>query len=148
MSISIVWLIVGAALLAAEAMAFPGIGFLFAGLGAIITGVVVEFGFISDTDTTMQGAVFLISTSIFAMLLWKKLKAWRVNPNAPQYSNILGTEASVIGSLKPGKKGQVKWSGTTMHARLQEGAVAELAEGAIVTVVAVDGNVLTVVAKN
>jgi membrane protein implicated in regulation of membrane protease activity len=147
MSVSIVWLCVGAALLALEAFAVPGVGLLFAGLGAIITAVAVESAFISDLDHIMQGAVFLITTSIFSALLWKKLKAWRLNPNAPQYSNIVGTEAAVVGTLRPGKKGEVKWSGAVMHARLAEGAVAELAEGAIVTVVAVEGNVLSVVSK-
>lgn len=148
MEVSVIWLIIGAVFLALEAFQFPGIGLLFAGLGALVAGAAVESGLVGDDAHVVQGAVFLIATSVFAALLWKKLKAWRLNPNTPTYSNIIGTEATVVGTLKAGKVGQVRWSGTLMRAKLSDGTVAELPEGAIVTVAAVEGNVLTVAPKN
>lgn len=142
---SVIWLLAGAALLALEAFGVPGIGFLFAGCGAILVGILIEAGLIGADAIVAQCAVFFIATTVFAVLLWNKLKKWRLNPNAPQYSNIVGTEAAVIGLLKKGDTGTVKWSGTTMRAKLTGADMLE--NGAIVIVTAIDGNVLTVTPK-
>lgn len=144
---SVLWLLAGAVLFAVEAFGLPGIGFLFAAIGAVIAGIAIELGLIGMDDIIAQWAVFFIATTFFAVLLWKKIKAWRLDPNAPHYSNILGTEATVIGTLTEGG-GSVKWSGTTMRAKLASGSgTANLGDGAAVVVTAVDGNVLTVVPK-
>ena len=145
MSVAVIWLLVGAGLIALEVTLAPGIGFLFAGLAAIITGAAIEFGMVGADDSIAQAAVFLIATSVFAALLWKRLKAWRRNPSAPLYSNIVGTDAVVVGTLNPGEEGNVQWSGTLMRAKLE--GTAPLTKGATVTVIAIDGNVLTVKSK-
>ena len=148
MSLSIYWLIGGAALLALEAFGIPGIGALFAGLAAIVTGLLIEFGALPADDLLAQGATFFLATVLFAALLWKKLKNWRLSPGGPRYRNMVGDEAIVVDALSGDFTGNVRWSGTVMQARLQHGTVAELPIGARAVITAVDGNVLIVAPKH
>lgn len=145
-SASILWLLAGAAMLALEAFGLPGIGLLFAGLGAILVGAAVEAGLVGTDNYAAQMAVFLIFTSIFAALLWKKLKSWRMNPRGETYQNMIGETAVIaLSGLQKGATGQVRWSGTLMQAELDPSESAMgLAEGTIVKIVAVKGNVLHV----
>lgn len=145
-SASILWLIAGAAMLALEAFGLPGIGFVFAGLGALMVGVAIEVGLVGVDNYVAQFAVFFAFTSIFAVLLWKKLKAWRMNPRGETYQNMIGeTAVIVLSGLQKGARGQVRWSGTVMQAELDPSEPAlGLAEGTMVRIVAVKGNVLYV----
>lgn len=147
MTISVYWLIAAAILLALEAFGIPGIGFLFAGLAAFVVGLAVELRVIPALNYAAQGAVFFAVTCLFAALLWKKLKHWRLNPNGPVYSNIIGTEATVTQPLIGDGVGEVRWSGTLMRARLQPGSAPEMLVGATVIVRAAEGNLLTVTPK-
>lgn len=143
---SILWLIAGALMLALEAFGLPGIGFLFAGLGAILVGVTIESGLVGIENYVAQCAVFFVFTSIFAVLLWKKIKGWRLNPKADEYQNMIGDTAIIaLSGLQKNARGQVRWSGTLMAAELDASEPAQgLAEGAVVKIVAVKGNVLYV----
>lgn len=146
MSISMGWLLAGAVLLALEAFGVPGIGLLFAGMGAIVTGIAVETGLVDGADQLAQGAVFLLATSLSAMLLWRKLKTWRMNRKKESYHNMIGNEAIVAQApLKPGAPGTVQWSGTLLQATLE--GDTELAIGRRVVITAIDGNVVTVKAR-
>lgn len=146
MTVSVYWLMAAAVWFALEAFGIPGIGFLFAGIGAFFTAGMVELGLIDPSHYVMQFAVFFVITTAATALMWKKLKSWRLNPNAPHYSNIVGTEAVVVDTVDH-DAGTVRWSGTLMQARLQHGTVAVLQTGAKVTITAVHGNVLTVIPK-
>ncbi|MFN8973061.1 MAG: NfeD family protein [Alphaproteobacteria bacterium] len=143
---SILWLLAGAALLALEAFGIPGIGFLFIGLGAIVTGIAVEAGITNSGDYISQFAIFFVTSGALTVLLWRKLKTWHTSPKmAERYSNMVGDQASVgKGGLTPGKEGRVGWSGTTMRAVLAPEITVTLAEGATVTIVAVKGNLVSV----
>lgn len=147
MSASILWLIGGAVLMALEAFGVPGVGFLFAGLAALLTGVLVEIGILGAGQFMAQWAVFLLTTVLLAAMLWKKLKHWRFPSSGPRYQNMLGDEAIVVGGLSGDFSGTVRWSGTIMQAKIQHGTVAELPVGARVTITAVDGNTLIVAPK-
>lgn len=141
---SLIWLIVGAMFLALEAFGLPGLGLVFAGIGAIVTGIVIESGGVEASDIVLQGAVFCAGTIISSLLLWKKLKQWRLNPKQPEYSNIVGDIAVVAGeSLKRGERGQVRWSGTLMQAEI-DGDADAIEAGAQVKITALHGNVLKV----
>ncbi len=146
MSHTTYWFIASGIFLLLEAFGIPGIGFLFAGIAALAVAALISLGLIADEATLMQLALFAILTSVSAALLWKKLKNWRINPKTPQYSNIIGTEATVVGSISGSTEGQVRWSGTLMRARLADTA-ATLTDGAPVIVTAAEGNLLTVKQK-
>jgi membrane protein implicated in regulation of membrane protease activity len=146
LSASIGWLIAGAVLLALEAFGIPGIGLVFAGLGAILTGIAIEIGAAGANDYVLQAAIFFASTIIFAALLWNKMKAWRLNPKEKPYSNMVGDIAIVADAgLKKGTRGQVRWSGTLMFAEIDgHDTATEFAAGTQVRISAVEGNVLKV----
>lgn len=144
--ISVYWLLAGAVLLAFEAFGIPGIGFLFAGIAAILVGALVELGLVGSEAHITQFGVFFLFTALMAALLWNKLKSWRVNPNAPQYHNMVGTEAVVTQELINDATGEVRWSGALMRARLADKTGAAVV-GTTVIVREVDGNILLVSPK-
>ena len=71
--LSFFWFAFGVFLIVLEVMLIPGIGPIFAGLGAVTVGVFLLAGGLIDT-TSSQFIVFFLSTSVWAVLLWKPLK--------------------------------------------------------------------------
>ena len=147
MTNSVYWLIASGLLILFEVFGIPGIGFLFAGIAAFITAGAIELGLMAEDQLILQLALFCGVTALSAALLWRKLKVWRMNPNAPHYSNIIGTEAEVTETLTGTTLGHVRWSGTLMRARLADPAHAPLTPGAPVRITATEGNVLIVTTK-
>lgn len=146
MSPTILWLIAAAAFLTLEAFGLPGVGALFAGLGALTVAAMLSAGLLSDSDILWQVGTFLLNSSLLALILWKPLKKWRTTRSEAPYSNMVGDEATVIGALEGDTLGQVRWSGTTMNARLAHGH-GSLAEGSAVIIREVRGTTLIVAAK-
>lgn len=144
MTMALVWLIAAGVFLALEAFGLSGVGLLFLGLGALIAGIAIEYGGVGADAYVLQSAIFLVSSSVFAALLWKKLKNWRMKPEISEYSNMIGDSATVSGAgLKRGVRGQVQWSGTTMQAEIDRSeTVPEFGAGVVVKIVQVKGNVL------
>lgn len=141
------WLIAGALLLALDAFGLPGIGFLFAGLAAVLVGVLVHFSVIAPENWLLQAGAFTGATALLALLLWRKLKNWRTNPEASDsFNNIVGDTATIgKDGLEKDKIGQVSWSGTTMMAQIDPACSQEhFEEGAMVRISAVKGNTLFV----
>lgn len=146
MSVTALWLLGGAVCIGIEMFGMPGMGFLFAGIAALLVGGAVEIGLIASEQLLLQFALFFLFTSVSALLLWKKLKKVR----GPVYSNMVGTQAEVIGGGLAGtREGQVKWSGTIMRARLADEVIIDvLPSGTFVTISKVEGTLLHVVPKN
>jgi membrane protein implicated in regulation of membrane protease activity len=146
MSPTILWLIAGAVFIAVEIFGVPGIGFLFAGLAALVVGGGIEFGLIDADGYLVQFVLFFLISITSAIVLWKRLRDKR----PPSYSNMVGTEAHVAAPGLAGKReGQVKWSGTLMRARLADDVnIDVLPEGETVIIRHVDGNLLHVVPKH
>lgn len=144
MSDSVIWLIVGALLVALEVFAVPGIGFLFAGLAAVTTGIVIHLE-LAGTLIVQLGWFFGF-TIAWAAALWKPMKKFRKSGKAHNYSNIVGDMATVINKpLKKGFEGEVKWSGSVMSAKLAvDSNLEEVAVGTQVKITDVSGNTLTV----
>jgi membrane protein implicated in regulation of membrane protease activity len=139
------WLIAAAALMTLEAFGIPGIGFVFAGLSALLVAGVTLAGIFAEEQYVAQFSLWFALTAVLAALLWKPMKRWRVNPEASeQFSNMIGAAAVVCGgALRRGHTGSAKWSGTTMRAELSDdAAVEELAEGETALIQEVRGTVL------
>lgn len=136
----IIWYIAGGILLVIELMLAPAVGFLFAGLGALVVGFAISIGVLNDY--IMQWIVFFASTIIWAIFLWKPMKNWRQNHNQ-SFNDIRGEKVKIIGALAEGKTGKARWSGTDMKARLEDGA-KPLEDGAEAEIVDIKGNVLIV----
>lgn len=150
LSPALIWLLAGIIFLALEAFGISGVGFLFAGLGAFIAGIVVETGVIAEDAALAQFAAFFFATTATAMLLWKPMKRFRMGQGGDQeYSNMIGETAIVKNhALKKGAVGQAAWSGTLMKATLDPAAnIEELPAGSEVEIVSVRGTTLTVKPK-
>lgn len=118
-NISVIWLIAGAIFVFLEASSVPGIGFLFAGLAAIIVGGLISIGAISQDNITIQFSWFFGFTALWAIILWKPMKRLRYNTSDKEYKNIIGNTATVKNTpLTKQKTGKVEWSGTIVKARI------------------------------
>jgi membrane protein implicated in regulation of membrane protease activity len=137
------WLLLAALFAAIEIFAIPAIGFIFAALGALVTALCLQFGWI-DATPAMAFSAFFATTVASGLLLWRWLK--NLYQGRGNYSDVIGTTAEVCEApLTKGKRGTVRWSGTTMRAMLAEDApVTEVAVGSTVTVIAANGTTLTV----
>ena len=119
---SSIWLIAGALLIILEIILFPGIGFLFAGLGAISVGAVLIVGLIDSLSA--QFIVFFLSTGFWTAIIWKPLKKFIAGKESG-FDDMVGSMAVVFGqSIEKGRIGKVKWSGTIMKCQFDP-----LAEG-------------------
>jgi membrane protein implicated in regulation of membrane protease activity len=141
LNIESLWLVGGAVLVVLEAFVAPGVGFLFAGFGAIMAGIFIGLGLIAPENYLLQFVVCFAFTALFAGLLWKKLKQFRQGKET--YSNIIGDTAIVESDLlKKGVDGKVKWSGTVLQARLvQNASVVQIPAGSQVTIEELRGNI-------
>lgn len=138
-----IWLLVGLLSLIVEFLQFPGIGFLFLGLGALSNAILIHIypGFAKDQYTCFG----LLSFAWF-LLLWWPLKKYAGRSNKKQESfGILGAEVELVSDLLPGDMGQVKWSGTIMNARLDHSETKIAEVGQRLYIKAVEGNVLILV---
>lgn len=146
MTISIYWLIFGMVCLGLEAFGISGVGFLFAGLGAFLVGILIETGTVGIEAFAAQFAWFFGFSALTAALLWKPMKTWRITKKSPEYSNMIGERATVFEiPLLKGKEGKVMWSGAPMIAELMAGSSAEsLAVGEMVIIKDIKGNKLFV----
>ncbi len=145
-NISIYWLAAGALFILLEALAIPGIGFLFAGLAAITTGGLIEFSILPADKYILHTAVFLAASFAWAGILWVPMQHFHKKNKTEGFANMVGDIAIVCnGALVKGKTGEAKWSGTIMQAMLSENSrVEKLEEGQQVRILEVKGNILVV----
>lgn len=142
----LVWLAFGVALFLAELIG-PGIGLMFAGMGALTVGMLINFSIIpAEGSWLLQGVIFFSSALLWTLILWKPMQKFRLGRKKEAYSNMVGDKAVVAAKgLTKEHNGEVIWSGTIMKAKLAENSSTdELKEGTEVTIKSVSGNILTV----
>jgi len=132
--ISSIWLAFGVFLIIFEVFFIPGIGLVFAGLGAVTVGGVLLTGWI-DTASS-QFILFFLSTGAWAICLWKPLKKF-IEVKDSGFDDIVGSTAIVYGvALKKGKSGEVKWSGAIMkcelHSEGDDNLIIEVGEEVVI----------------
>jgi membrane protein implicated in regulation of membrane protease activity len=146
------WLTAGALIIAFEAFTAPGLGLFLGGLGALCTALLIRGGVVDQTAIPAQFAWCFGLTVGWAALLWKPLRKFRMHRKSRsgemKNNNLIGETALVAkGGLKPGRLGQVTWSGTVWNAELESSHARELAEGEKVRIQAVSGNTLKVISQ-
>ena len=142
------WISLGFALLAAEVLlfGFTTIIFLFAGLGAIASGLLMSAGLIPETWIAGT-ASFGIATGICSALLWKPLMAMQnksVPPQKPS-SDIIGLEFVLMGDINVTSPGVHRYSGVDWKVEIDSSSESsELSKGDRVRVVGVEVGLLSV----
>jgi membrane protein implicated in regulation of membrane protease activity len=141
------WIATGFALLAAEVLlfGFTTIIFLFAGLGAIVTGLAMMFGVLPETWTAGI-ACFGITTGFVSALLWKPLKNMQDSnvPKKQHSSDFIGYEFVLQQDVTISHHGQHRYSGVDWKVELDTSAGNRLSAGQKVVVSSIDAGVLRV----
>lgn len=145
------WIALGFAMMAAEVMlfGFTTIIFLFAGLGALITGLLMSFGIIPETWIAGT-ASFGIVTGICGAALWKPLMAMqnKAIPKQIPSSDFIGLEFVLSEDISATNAGSYRYSGVDWKVEIDSSSdVDSLKAGQRVVVVIVDVGVFRVVKK-
>jgi len=141
------WLVVGVALLALEVLlGFAAGVFLFAGLGALITGVLMLMGVLPETwiaGISMTG----ISAAVVTAILWQPLKKLQGKAIAEKdnSSDLVGYEFVLATDLSPLVPGQMQYSGVSWKVVLDpRSGVQQINAGQTVKVSSVEVGVFKV----
>jgi len=145
------WIALGFALLAAEVLlfGFTTIIFLFAGLGALISGLLMSIGVIPETWIAGT-ACFGIATGISSAILWKPLMSMqdKSEPVKKPTSDIVGMEFVLKEDVSVGAPGSYRYSGIDWAVEIDGSSeVDSLSKGDRVCVLSVDVGVLRVVKR-
>ena len=142
------WIALGFILLASEVLlfGFTTIIFLFAGVGALITGLLMSTGLLNETWIAGVSC-FGISTGIASVLLWKPLSKLQ-NDNVEtrsQSSDLIGYEFVLQQDMSLVNTGHHRYSGVDWKVELDSSSgVGELSAGQRVAVVSVDAGIFRV----
>ena len=142
------WVALGFAMLASEVLlfGFTTIILLFAGIGALITGLLMSAGVLPET--WIAGVSSLgISTGIVSVLLWKPLSKMQ-NGHVPKRSNssdLIGHEFVLQEDISHTNTGSHRYSGVDWKVELDSRAeVDSLSAGQRVAVASVDAGIFRV----
>jgi len=141
------WLVVGFALLAAEVLTGFTVGvFLFAGLGALVTGALMSFGALPETWIAGISCTG-ISTGVITALLWKQLK--KLQGDRPiekdNSSDLVGHTFVVESDITMTQPGTTNYSGISWKVELDKDAGVDAIEaGKSVTVSSVEVGIFKV----
>lgn len=140
------WIALGFLMLAVEALlfGFSTIIFLFAGIGAVVTGLLMMAGVLPETWIAGM-ASFGISTGIVSVLLWKPMRQLqdRPAPVQPQSSDLVGYEFVLQQNISLTQPGTHRYSGIEWKVEL-EGTATSLSAGQRVRVSSLDAGVFRV----
>jgi len=141
------WLLLGFALLTIEVITGLTIGvFLFAGLGAITTGLLMNFAVIPETWIAGVACTG-ISSGVITLILWKPLKALqgRSSIEKDNSSDLIGYEFVTDTDITITQPGSTNYSGLTWKVEIDKNTDVILIEtGQRVTVSSVDVGVFKV----
>ena len=144
------WIALGFLLLATEVLVFgfTTIIFLFAGIGAVITGLLMMSGVLAETWISGM-ACFGISTGIISVLLFKPLRKMQDSPAKvqPQSSDLVGYSFVLQQDITNTQPGTHRYSGIDWKVEIDASAgVDEIKAGQRVEVVSLDAGVFRVAA--
>lgn len=142
------WIAVGFVMLAAEVLlfGFTTIIFLFGGLGAVVTGLLLMAGILPESWIASI-ACFGISTGLISTLLWKPLKHMQNRSAVDQkpQSDFVGLEFKLSEDSSTAQPGHYRYSGIDWKVEIDRGSdISTLQKGSRVRVVSVDVGVFRV----
>ena len=134
------WMILGVAMICLEMFIVTGMGFLFAGLGALTTFGMLEFQLI-ESNFVFNLAVFLTSSIAWWGVLWYPIKLLKCSKSS--YQGLVGSVVTLSSDIQKGQIGSIVWSGVRMRAALdKEEQALLLKKGTRAKVARIKGNIL------
>lgn len=141
------WLVLGFALLAIEVVTGFTTGvFLFAGLGALSTGLLMSAGVVPETWVAGI-ATTGISSGVITSLLWKPLKKLQGGPaiQKDNSSDLVGHEFVLAEDISTTSSGSTQYSGISWKVEIDKAAgVTDLKAGQRVVVSSVEVGIFKV----
>lgn len=142
------WIALGFSLLAVEVLitGFGTIVLLFAGLGAIMAGLLMMSGLL-PTSWLIGVSSFGIATGLLSVLLWQPMKRFQNNsaPVGTQNSDLMGLEFVLQDNVTLMQPGTHKYSGISWRVEIDdESGLERIAAGAKVVVSGVNVGVFKV----
>ena len=142
------WIALGFLLLATEVLlfGFTTIIFLFAGIGGLVTGLLMSAGILSETWIAGVSS-FGISTGVASILLWKPMSKLQDNsaPKQSHSSDLIGYEFVLQEDISRLNTSQHRYSGVDWKVELDASAeVDSLSAGQRVAVVSLDAGIFRV----
>lgn len=142
------WIALGFSLLAAEVLlfGFTTLVLLFAGLGALVTGLLMMSGALPQSWIAGV-ASFGIATGLIGTLMWKPLQKMQNKPSQKRksHSDFVGLEFVLEQDISSSQKGHYRYSGVDWSVELDASSdVQQLAKGQRVKVTAIDVGILKV----
>jgi len=142
------WIALGFILLAAEVLVFgfATIILLFAGLGALLTGLLIMAGLLPETWIAGT-ACFGISTGVISVALWKPLQKMQDRSSADQkpQSDLVGLQFRLEQDISVNNPGQHRYSGINWSVQLEpDKDFDQINKGQQVEVVSVDVGIFRV----
>lgn len=142
------WIAFGFLLLALEVMVFgfTTLVLLFAGLGALLSGLLMKFGILPSTWLAGISS-FGISTGLLSVLLWKPLQRIQANstPQQKQSSDLIGYEFVLEQDISLTQTGTTRYSGISWRVEIDRDAgVDVIASGQRVSVTSLDAGIFRV----
>lgn len=142
------WIALGFLLLVSEVLlfGFTTIIFLFAGIGGLVTGLLMSSGVLPETWIAGVSC-FGISTGIVSVLLWKPMSKLQDNnaPTQSQSSDLIGYEFVLQEDISHTSTGQHRYSGIDWKVELDATAgVESLSAGQRVAVVSLDAGIFRI----
>ncbi len=136
------WIAVGFLLLVLEALVFgfSTIVFLFAGIGALVAGLLMMAGILPQTWVAGI-STFGIATGVASALLWKPFRALqdRGDQDTRPHSDFEGLEFRIEQGLRTGQPGSYRYSGIEWKLEIDDDCgIDEIPAGSKVRVVAVE----------
>lgn len=124
------WMVMGFALLAAEVLTGFTVGvFLFAGIGALVTGGLMSFGVLNETWIAGISCTG-ISTGVITAVLWKPLK--NLQGNRPiekdNSSDLIGHTFVIKNEITTTKPGSTEYSGVSWRVEIDKDANVDVIE--------------------
>ncbi|GJL76121.1 NfeD family protein [Nitrosomonas sp.] len=142
------WIVCGFAILIFEVILLglaTGV-LLFAGLGALITGLMMQLGILPETWLAGLSS-FGISSGIITMLLWRPLKRLQGGkaPAKDRSSDLIGLEFVLMQDINLQTAGKTRYSGIDWRVEISpETSIQAMVAGQKVTVTSVDVGVFRV----
>ena len=141
------WVAVGFALLAAEVLlfGFTTIILVFAGVGALVTGLAMMSGLLAETWSTGI-ACFGIATGVAGAVLWRPLKKLQDGnvPKRQHSSDLIGYEFILEQDVTASAPGLHRYSGVDWKVEPETDADERMSAGQRVTVTSVDAGLFRV----